>query len=50
MMPKVDLSSAAARPAPLEHAPDAPVEELEEVAVEDDAGRIAMTPFDDELP
>src|SRR5262249_19224998 len=34
----------------LEHAPDAPVEELEEVAVEDDAGRIAMTPFDDELP
>ena len=34
----------------LEQQPCAPVEELEEAAVEYDAGRIAMTPFDGELP
>src|SRR5215471_21276563 len=42
-----------ARPHPqrfLEQQPRAPVEELEEAAVEHDAGRIAMTPFDGELP
>src|ERR1700722_3195487 len=34
----------------LEQGPRAPIEELEEPAVEDDAGRVAMTPFDHELP
>src|ERR1700722_16285704 len=34
----------------LEKGPGAPIEEFEEPAVEDDAGRVAMTPFDHELP
>src|SRR5580700_6792833 len=34
----------------LEEGPRAPIEELEEPAVEDDAGRVAMAPFDHELP
>lgn len=34
----------------LEQGPRAPVEEFEETAVEDDAGRVAMAPFDHELP
>src|SRR3984957_4450267 len=34
----------------LEQGPGAPIEEFEEPAVEDDAGRVAMAPFDHELP
>ena len=34
----------------LEQDPSAPVEEFEEPAVEDDAGGVAMRPFDGELP
>src|ERR1700722_15293330 len=34
----------------LKEGPRAPIEEFEEPAVEDDAGRVAMTPFDHELP
>src|SRR5919197_1928740 len=33
-----------------EQAPRAPIEKLEEAAVEHDPGRVAMTPFDGELP
>src|SRR5262252_6659100 len=33
-----------------EQQPDAPIEKLEEMAVEHDAGRVAMTPFDRESP
>ena len=33
----------------LEQRPGAPVEELEEAAVEDDAGRVAVAPFNREL-
>src|ERR1700727_1355905 len=34
----------------LEQGPGAPIEKFEEPAVEDDAGRVAMAPFDHELP
>src|SRR5271155_2719070 len=30
--------------------PGAPIEEFEKVAVEDDAGRVALAPFDGEMP
>src|SRR5580692_12428326 len=34
----------------LEQGPGAPIEEFEEPALEDDPGRVAMSPFDHELP
>ena len=50
-MPKVAAKSGGFTPsAGLEQRPGAPIEEFEEAAVEHDAGRIAMGPFDGELP